>query len=61
MVAIEASELDQVPPVTVELKEVLPDIHTACVPDKVPAVTGELTVTVRVLEALKQPPVPTTV
>jgi hypothetical protein len=61
MVAIEASELDHVPPVTVELKEVLPDTHTSCVPDNVPAVTGELTVTVLVSVALAHPPVPATV
>ena len=52
---------DQVPPDCVELNVVVPFTQTVCVPLKVPALGGAVTVTVRVAVALEQPPVPVTV
>jgi hypothetical protein len=54
-------ELDQVPPLTVELNVEVPLTQKLVVPLMVPAVGGALTVTVRVAVALAQPPVPVTV
>ncbi len=54
--------LDQVPPeLPLVVKVVVPPAHIFCVPLKVPALGGVVTVTVRVAEALAQPPVPVTV
>ena len=53
---------DQAPPVfPLEVKVVVPPIQMFCVPLKVPALGGAVTVTVRVAVALAQPPVPITV
>ena len=55
--------LEEVPvPPVVPLLEIVevPPIQMACVPDKVPAFTGAVTVTTLVLESLGQPPVPIT-
>jgi hypothetical protein len=45
-VAFEVSPLVNVPPVTVELYSVLPDMQMFCVPESVPAFAGAITVTV---------------
>ena len=50
-----------VPPEAVEVKVVVPVSQIVCVPLKVPAVGGAVTVIVLVAVALVQPPVPTTV
>jgi hypothetical protein len=60
-VATAVSEDVQVPPVVPLLViVVVAPTHIACVPDKVPAETGAVTVTTLVLESLPQPPVPVT-
>ena len=61
IVATAALPLLQLPPETVLLKVVLPSTQIACVPLSVPALTGAVTVTVRVAVALGHPPVPVTV
>ena len=61
IVAIKELEDDQVPPAEVELKRTEPETQIACVPLSVPALGGAVTVTIRVAEALAQPPVPATV
>jgi hypothetical protein len=48
----------QVPPLTVELKVVVPEIHISGVPLNTPAVGGAVTVTVLVADTSEQPPVP---
>jgi hypothetical protein len=58
MVAIAGLLEVQAPPVTVEVNVEDPPIQIACVPLKVPALGGVVTVTVRVAVALVQPPVP---
>ncbi len=50
----------QVPPVTVEVKVVVPLTQIACVPLRVPAVGGAVTVTSLVAVTLAHPPVPVT-
>ena len=50
-----------VPPETVDEKVVVPVSQIVCVPLKVPALGGAVTVIVLVAVALVQPPVPTTV
>ena len=50
----------QVPPVTVDVKVVVPLTQIACVPLKVPAVGGAVTVTSLVAVTLAHPPVPVT-
>ena len=60
-VAMSVLSEDQLPPDCVELKVVVALTHTVCVPLKVPALGGAVTVTVRVAVALEQPPVPVTV
>ena len=59
--AMLVSLLDQVPPVMEELKVVVPLTQMLCVPLRVPAEAGAVTVTVLDAVALAQPPVPTTV
>ena len=59
--AMLVSLLDQLPPLTVELKVVVLFAQTSCVPLRVPAVGTAVTVTERVAVALAQPPVPVTV
>ena len=59
--AMLVSLLDQLPPLTVELKVVVLFAQTSCVPLSVPAVGEAVTVTEREAVALAQPPVPTTV
>ena len=51
----------QVPPETVEAKVTESPMQIFCVPDKVPAETGTVTVTVLVAVAFGQPPEPSTV
>jgi hypothetical protein len=51
----------QVPPLTVELRVVVPAIQMSCVPLNTPAVGGAVTVTVLVAETSEQPPIPVTV
>ena len=60
-VAMLVALLDQLPPLTVELKVVVLFAQTSCVPLRVPAVGTAVTVTERVAVALAQPPVPVTV
>ena len=60
-VAMPVLSEDQLPPDCVELKVVVLFTQTVCVPLKVPAFGGVVTVTVRVAVALEQPPVPATV
>ena len=60
-VATPAALLDQLPPLTVEANVVVPFTQMLCVPLRVPADTGAVTVTVLVAVALAQPPVPVTV
>lgn len=60
-VAIEGVDEDHDPPDTVEINVVVPLEHIACVPLKLPAVGGAVTVTVLVAVALLHPPVPNTV
>ena len=61
IVATAGLEDVQVPPETVEPKVTESPIQMFCVPDKVPADTGAVTVTVLVAVALGQPPEPRTV
>jgi hypothetical protein len=51
----------QVPPLTVDVKVEVPFAQIAVVPDMVPAEGTEVTVTVAVVVAFAQPPVPVTV
>ena len=60
-VAMLVSLLDQLPPITVELKVVVLFAQTSCVPLSVPADAGVVMVTVLVAVAFAHPPVPTTV
>ncbi len=60
-VATDVLSEDQLPPGCVELNVVVEPAQTVCVPLKVPALGGVVTVTVRVAVALEQPPVPVTV
>ena len=60
-VAMLVSLLDQLPPLTVELKVVVLFAQTSCVPLSVPADAGVVMVTVLVAVAFAHPPVPTTV
>ncbi len=60
-VAIPGALLDQVPPVAVEAKVVVPLEQMFWLPLSVPALGAAVTVTVRVAVALAQPPVPMTV
>ena len=59
--AMLVSLLDQLPPLTVELKVVVLFAQTSCVPLSVPADAGVVMVTVLVAVAFAHPPVPTTV
>ena len=61
MVATAGFDEIQVPPKTEEEKVTESPIQIFCVPDKVPADTGAVTVIVRVAVALGQPPEPATV
>jgi hypothetical protein len=61
MVATETADELQVPPLTVELKVVVPEIHISGVPLNTPAVGGAVTVTVLVADTSAHPPVPVTV
>jgi hypothetical protein len=61
IVAIAGLEDVQVPPETVEAKVTESPMQIFCVPDKVPATTGAVTVTVLVAVAFGQPPEPKTV
>ena len=61
IVATAGFEEVQVPPKTVEAKVTESPMQIFCVPDKVPAETGAVTVTVRVAVAFGQPPEPSTV
>ena len=61
MDATEEVPADQVPPVTVEERVVVPFEQIAVVPESVPAEGGGVTVTVIVAVAFAQPPVPLTV
>ena len=61
MVAMLVSLLDQLPPLTVEANVVVPATQMLCVPLRIPAEAGAVTVTVLVAVALAQPPVPFTV
>ena len=61
MVAIAGLDEVQVPPETEELKVTESPIQIFCVPDKVPAETGAVTVIVLVAVALGHPPEPKTV
>ena len=60
-VAIPGALLDQVPPVAVEAKVVVPLEQMFWLPLSVPALGAAVTVTLRVAVALAQPPVPMTV
>ncbi len=60
-VAMPVLSEDQLPPDCVEVNVVVDPAQTVCVPLKVPAFGGVVTVTVRVAVALEQPPVPATV
>jgi len=60
-VATLASLLDQLPPLAVEANVVVPFTQMLCIPLRVPAEGGAVTVTVLVAMALAQPPVPVTV
>ena len=55
-VAMEASEVDQLPPLTVEEKVVVPATQIAWVPDSVPAEGAAVTVMVPVALTEPQPP-----
>ena len=59
--AMLVSLLDQLPPLTVEANVVVPATQMLCVPLRVPAEAGAVTVTVLDAVALAQPPVPGTV
>ena len=60
MVATDVFDELQMPPVVVEVKLVVLLTHRACVPLRVPADGGAVTVTDRVAVAVAQPPVPAT-
>ena len=60
-VATPTALLDQLPPIAVEVNVVVPAIQMFCVPLRVPAEAGAVTVNVLVAVALAQPPVPVTV
>ena len=60
-VATEVVTEVQFPPETFEESVVVDPTQSACVPEMVPAVGGAVTVTVVVVVALAQPPVPATV
>jgi hypothetical protein len=60
-VATPVALLDQLPPLTVDAKAVVPVTQMLWFPLKVPADGGAVTVTVRVAVAFEQPPVPVTV
>ena len=60
-VAIPVALLDQLPPDTVEVNVVVTPTQIACVPLRVPADAGAVTITVLVAVAFAQPPVPVTV
>jgi hypothetical protein len=60
-VATPTALLDQLPPVTVDAKVVVPATQIACVPLMVPALAGAVTVTVLVVVAGAHPPVLVTV
>ena len=60
MVATDVFDELQMPPVVVEVKLVVLLTHRACVPLRVPAAGGAVTVTDRVAVAVRQPPVPAT-
>ena len=52
----------QVPPASpLEVKVVVPLLHIACVPFKVPAKVAVVTVTILIAVAFAQPPIPVTV
>ena len=57
-VAIPVALLDQLPPDTVEVNVVVPPTQIPCVPLRVPADAGAVTVTDLVAVAFAQPPVP---
>ncbi len=61
IVATAVFEDDQLPPKTVDEKVAESPIQIFCVPDKVPAETGAVTVTVLVAVAFGHPPEPKTV
>mgnify|MGYP000508749254 CR=1 FL=1 len=61
IVATAGLEDVQLPPKTVEAKVTGSPIQMFCVPDRVPATTGAVTVTVRTSVAFGQPPEPKTV
>ncbi len=61
MVATAGVAEDQAPPVTEELKVEVPLEQIAVVPEIVPAEGAAVTVTVAVVVAFAQPPVPATV
>jgi hypothetical protein len=61
MVATAGFDEVQVPPKTVEAKVTESPMQMFCVPDKVPAETGAVTVTTLVAVAFGQPPEPKTV
>jgi ABC-type sugar transport system substrate-binding protein len=61
MVATAGFDEVQVPPKTVEAKVTESPMQMFCVPDKVPAETGAVTVTVLVAVAFGQPPEPKTI
>ena len=60
-VATPVALLDQLPPLTVDTNVVVLATQMLCVPLRVPAEAGAVTVTVLVAVALAQPPVPGTV
>ena len=61
IVATAGLEDIQLPPETVEAKVTESPMQIFCVPDKVPATTGAVTVTVRVAVAFAHPPEPSIV
>ena len=61
IVATAGFEEVQVPPKTVEAKVTESPMQIFCVPDKVPATTGAVTVTVLVAVAFGHPPEPSTI
>ncbi len=61
IVAIEVAELLQVPPATLDEKEVVAPTQIFCVPASVPALGAAVTVTVLVAVAFEHPPEPATV
>jgi hypothetical protein len=61
IVATAALEEVQVPPMVVDVKDVVSPTQIAWFPERVPAIGAAVTVTVRVAVTLAQPPVPKTV